>query len=174
MIIGNYLCELFEGLTIDVNGKTIAVKSTFDDQFALEKFIKEFDARSLEKFPLVFCMTAKTTGEKTLRSKRQIVIMTNTNPDWLSKDRNANTFVKVIHPIYQKIIPIIESSPKISIIGDRKTRIEFTDKTNYGILKGSISKKNTDSESIVTDYIDARIIELELEYHCCCSENLIH
>lgn len=174
MIIGNYLCSLFDGLTLIVNNNEVPIISTFDDQFALEKFMNALDVESLPKFPLIFCVTTKVTGSRN-RTKRQIIIMTNTNPDWLSKDRTANTFTKVIHPIYQKIIPIIEQAERIQLIGLPNERIEYIDKTNYGIVKGAISKKNTDSESIVTDYVDARIIDLEFEYtdKDCCHECVI-
>lgn len=163
MIIGNELCAALEGLTINVDGRNIEVKSTFDDQYALEKFIKRCDESEIDKFPLVFCTTTKTTGEKVLTSTRQIVIMTLTNPDWLSKQRTASTFTKVIHPIFKKVIPLIDRSKNLKIMGDRKTRINFTDKTNYGVIKGEISKKIS-SQSAVSDYIDARIIDLTIQF----------
>ncbi|MGB0896886.1 MAG: hypothetical protein ACPGRW_06160 [Flavobacteriaceae bacterium] len=167
MIIGNELAKLVEGMTIDVDGNTVGIKHTFDDQYALEKFIKELDSRSLAKFPMIFFVTSKVTGERLLSSKREIVIMTNTNPDWLSKDRTANTYTKVIQPIYEKLIPLIDKARPFKIKGDRQKRIEFIDKTNYGIVNGGISKA-TSKASVVTDYVDARTITLELEYNINC------
>ena len=163
MIIGNALSTALDGFTIDVNGQTISVKNTFDDQYALEKFIQAYDKQRLEKFPLIFCVTSKVTGETVLQSKRTIVIMAKTDPNWLSKDRTANTFTKVIHPIFKKLIPIIENTKGFKIIGEKENRIDFTDKSNYGVTDGSIGKK-TSKQSVVTDYIDARIIELTLTY----------
>lgn len=167
MIIGNKICELAEGMTIDVDGNTIEVKNTFGDQEALDKFIKEFDKRSLDKFPLIFVLIAKTIGEKMYSSKRQIVIMASTNANWLSKDRTANRFVKVIDPIYKKLIPIIDKDKQLKIVGDFKTRVEYTDKPNYGVSDSGISKKKS-KESTITDYIDARLIDLEIEYRPNC------
>lgn len=171
MIIANALSNALEGFTVSVEGKEIDVKNTFDDQQALEKFIKAYDKQGLEKFPLIFCVTSKTTGEDKLQSKRKIVIMTKTDPSWLSKDRTANTFVKVIHPIFKKLIPMIEEIKGLEIIGDRENRVEFTDKTNYGVSNGVIGKQSS-KESVVTDFIDARVVELTLRYNEneCCSE----
>lgn len=165
MIIGNALANLVDGMTLDVDGKTINIKNSFDDQEALDKFIKELNKRSLKKFPLIFFVTSKTTdkGENMYSSNRQIVIMTNTNPNWLSKDRTSKTYTKVIHPIYKQLIELIETSKSFKILGDRKTNKEFTDRSNYGIVDGRISKTKS-KKSVVTDYVDARIIELEIEY----------
>ena len=87
--------------------------------------------------------------------------MTNTNPDYLSKDRTVNVFERVIEPIFKKLIPILDRSSKIKIIGNPKTRIEQVDKTNFGVINGNI-EKTTQSE--VTEYIDAKEITLEIEF----------
>ena len=83
MIIGKYLGELLEGFCIDIDGSKIPVNYHFDDDFALQRFITRLDAESLQKFPMVFCVTGPTTGKR-FRGKRRIIIMTNTNPDHLS------------------------------------------------------------------------------------------
>jgi len=177
MIIGNAFSEAFNDFTIEVNGQTIEVKNTFDDQYALDKFIAAYDEHGLEKFPLVFCVTGNVEpkGRTKTQSKRQIVIMAKTRPEWLSKDRNANTYTKVIEPIYNQLIPIINKSSNLKVIGDRKVPKNFIDRTNYGASQGKIGQK-VSKESVVTEYIDARIVELTLEYNpnkCNCTECII-
>lgn len=162
MILGSRICALIDGMTINIGSRNIEVKNNHGQQDALDKFIAECDARSVQKFPLVFYVTNKITD---LRDRKQcratIVIMTNTNPDWLSKSRTAETFEKVIQPIYDKLIPILEKEFLI-VDGD----LDYLDKDNYGIIEGGISN-TTSKKSIVTDYIDARIINLTLQFDEC-------
>lgn len=174
MIIGNELCRAFEGLTINVDGVEVAVKSTFDDQYALEKFIKAYDKQGLDKFPLIFCVTGKNTGERPMKSKRKLIIMTKTDPNWLSKDRNYNTFEKVIQPIYNALIPLIESNKYLSVARSSKKRVEFTDTSNYGVTDGRVNKKGTADKSIILEYIDARIMELEIKYDDRCGVEYVN
>ena len=162
MILGSRICALIDGMTIKVDGKDVYVKNNHGQQDALDKFIARCDANSVSKFPLVFYVTNKVTD---LRDRKQcrtsIVIMTNTNPDWLSKSRTAETFEKVIQPIYDKLIPVLE---KRFLIVDND--LDYLDKDNYGIIEGGISSKKS-KQSVVTDYIDARIINLTLQFDEC-------
>lgn len=162
MILGSKICNLINGMTIDVDGMPVTVRNNHGQQDALDKFIAESDKLSSGKFPLIFYVTNKV---KDLRTRKQcstsIVIMTNTNPDWLSKKRTSETFTKVINPIYEKLIPIIESN---FLIVDYE--LDYIDKDNYGIIDGNISKQ-TSNKSVATDYIDARIINLTLQFDEC-------
>ena len=162
MILGSRICALIDGMTINTGSYEVDVKNNHGQQDALDKFIAECDARSVQKFPLVFYVTNKITD---LRDRKQcrtsIVIMTNTNPDWLSKSRTAETFEKVIQPIYDKLIPILE---KHFLIVDNE--LDYLDKDNYGIIEGGLASK-TSKQSIITDYIDARIINLTLQFDEC-------
>ena len=174
MIISSEICKLVDGMTITVtdsngNPKTIAVQNNMDDQEALEKFIQALDERSLDKFPMIFVVNGKNTGESTHESKRQIVIMAETNPDLLSKARNAETYVKVIHPIFEKLISAIDRSKTLTIVGDRKKRVEFVDRSNYGVVNGSLSKKKS-NKSTVSEFVDARIVEMTIRYNASCKK----
>lgn len=162
MIIGNRLCKLLDGMTIEIDGISIPVMNNHGDQDALDKFIAECDKQRAKKFPLIFYVTNKVQDLRTRRTSRtNIVIMTNTNPDWLSKARTLNTFEKVIEPIYKKLIPIIEKDFQIV-----DNNIELEDKANYGMVDGGIAKTKS-KQSVITDYIDARIINLTLLYQDC-------
>ncbi len=159
MIIGNRLCKALDGMTIDVDGKTVSVQNNHHDQDALDKFISECDRQGAKKFPLIFVVSNRVQDLRSRRqSTRSIVIMTNTNPDWLSKARTINTFENIIEPIYNKLIPIVERNFQIV-----NNNLDYVDRANFGIVNGEISKVKSD-KSAVTDYIDARIINLTLQY----------
>jgi hypothetical protein len=52
----------------------------------------------------------------------------------------------------------------LKIIGDRRTAITYDDISNYGLSTGDLGSKKSD-KSIITDYIDARVINVTLEYY---------
>lgn len=165
MIIGNKICKSIDGMTLNVDGRIVNVMNNHGQQDALDKFIAESTKLKADKFPLVFYVTNKVKDLRTRKQcKTSIVIMTNTNPDWLSKARTVNSFEKVIEPIYNKLIPIIERNFQIV-----DNEIEFQDKDNYGIIDGNISKtlRKASNKSTVPEYIDARIINLTLQYDEC-------
>lgn len=164
MIIGKELGKELEGFTITVNGNSLSVQNNYGKQDALDKFIAECDKVKAQKFPLIFYVTnpVNDLGNR-YECATSIVIMTNTNHTWLSKKRTSETFDKIIHPIYKALIPRIQHSKKLSLTGNRDTRLSFEDFANYGIVKGEIGQKKS-TESVVSDYIDARIINLTIQY----------
>jgi dTDP-D-glucose 4,6-dehydratase len=164
MIIGKALGNVLEGFTIDVNNKTVNVQNNYGKQDALDKFIAECDKKKVSKFPLIFYVTGKVKdlGIR-LQCETNIVIMTNTNSSWLSKKRTSETFDKIIHPAYEALIKKIQFSDKLLLRGNRDTRLTYDDAANYGIVKGDIGQKKS-SKSVVSDFIDARIVKLTIEY----------
>ena len=166
MTIGKAVSNVLEGLSITVQGAEIPVQNNYGKQDALDKFIAECDKRGAKKFPLVFYVTNKVvdSGLK-LSCDTSIVIMTNTNNNWLSKKRTSETFEKIINPIYDKVIKRIERSQDLEIYG-RRTLLSYEDVSNYGIVNGSIGEKKSEN-SVVSDFIDARLIKLNIEYSKC-------
>ena len=164
MILGKALGDILEEFSISVNGTVLKVQYNYGKQDALDKFIAECDRVKAKKFPLIFYVTNTVNDLETdLRCTTNIVIMTNTNNNWLSKKRTSETFDKIIHPIYKKLIPMIESHKDFKIIGQFSTRLTYDDIANYGIVKGEIGQKKS-SKSVASDFIDARKINLTLEY----------
>lgn len=164
MIIGKALGDVLDGFTIIVNGNTVSVKNNYGKQDALDKFITESDKKKVSKFPLVFYVTGnvKDLGTR-LQCDTNIVIMTNTNSNWLSKKRTSETFDKIINPIYDALLKKIQHSERLLLRGNRDTRLTYDDIANYGIVDGNIGQK-TSSESVVSDFIDARVIKVKIEY----------
>lgn len=168
MIIGKALSSVLDGTTITVNGNSVSVQNNYGKQDALDKFIAECDKKRAKKFPLIFYVTNKVNdlGSR-LQCDTNIVIMTNTDTSWLSKKRTSETFDKIIHPVYTTLIKAIDKAKTLKIVGDRKTRLTYEDIANYGIVKGEIGQKKSEN-SVVSDYIDARIVSLKIEYNNNC------
>ena len=163
MTIGKVLSDALEGLTIEVQGTEVSVQNNYGKQDALDKFIAECDKKGAKKFPLVFYVTDRVTdtGLK-LECDTSIVIMTNTDNNWLSKKRTSETFDKILSPIYEKVIKLIERSDDLGIY-NRRSLLSYEDVSNYGIVKGDIGQKKSGS-SVVSDFIDARVIKLKIEF----------
>lgn len=164
MIIGKALGDVLEGFAITVNGNSIPVKNNYGKQDALDKFIAESDRKKVSKFPLVFYVTNTVTdlGSR-LQCDTNIVIMTNTKTDWLSKKRTSETFDKIIDPIYNALLKKIQYSDKLLLRGNRDTRLTYDDIANYGIVDGNIGQEKSD-KSVATDFIDARVVKVKIEY----------
>jgi len=163
MIIGGEVCRIVEGMTIELNNNSISVQNNLGKQDALDKFISECDRLNAKKFPLIFYVTSKVQDDGLkLKCDTNIVIMTNTDMTWLSKKRKSETFDKIINPIYEKLIESINYSKYLSIVNLRD-QLFYEDIANYGIVKGEIGQKKS-SKSVASDFIDARKINLTLEY----------
>ena len=164
MIFGSALAEVFDGLTIAGNGNTYPIKNNYGKQEDLDRFIAISDQKRVSKFPLLFWVTSKVTDRgDCLRCTSNLVIMVNTQTEMLSKVRKIATFDTFITPLYDKIIPLIHKS-ELKVIGDRRTAITYEDVANYGLGSGSLGSKRSD-KSIITDFIDARVINLTLEFY---------
>jgi len=164
MIFGSALAEVFDGMTITGSGKNYTIQNNYGKQEDLDRFIAISDKKRAKKFPLMFWVTSTVTDRgNCLRCSSKLVIMVNTDVELLSKARKIATFDTFITPIYDKIIPLIHKS-KLKIIGARRTAITYDDISNYGLSTGDLGSKKSD-KSIITDYIDARVINVTLEYY---------
>jgi len=173
LIIAASLKTLFTGMTIDVDGKTYNVQTTGGNQDMLDKFIAECDRVSADKFPLIFYVTNPVKDYNGYKEcDTTIVILTNTNPNWLSGERTFQNFTKVIQPVYEKMVYELNKSPYIQEMTEsKKDRYEYTDIPNFGLLESTSSTAEKDfnkvgreksEKSVITDYVDARSIKLRI------------
>jgi hypothetical protein len=86
----------------------------------------------------------------------------NTQEELLYKDRADKTYIKYIEPIYQKVRQVLSTSREVFVLGELPDKYSYVDRPNFGISKGEVSSKKQ-SESVVTDYVDARIIEIDFK-----------
>ena len=107
------------------------------------------DNWKLKKYPAVFLFVPITEerDEFTSKMKLDIVIVTETRPEWKAADRDANVFVPKLLPIYDALIEQLSRSSELNFSGVH----EFTKHYFWG---SSQTDKN-----VANDYADA--IELK-------------
>lgn len=159
MIIGEALRNLFKDMVIDVDCNNVKVKYDHSNQDELQKFIKHIN----DNYPLIFYVTAKTDVDPHGRRyvNTQLIIMNLTNTEDLADNRTTGSFEKYIEPIYQECRKRIDESPYVSLLGDKDKKFSYLDVPNYGISEGKVGSKKS-SQSVVTDHVDARIIDISL------------
>lgn len=171
MIIGRAFCKVIDGLTISVDGSDVVVKTDMGNQDALDKFIALGDkVVGFKKYPLIFYVTKPVSedrnGWQTVNT--DVIIMKNTDKDLLYKDRSDKTYATYIDPIYQKLKYTLTVNPYIQVIADTLSKkFTYTDVPNFGITKSEVGSKKS-SKSVVTDYVDARIINLKFRIKTKC------
>lgn len=170
MIVERALCSVLDGLTISVDGSDVVVQNNMGNQDALDKFIALSDKRGERKYPLVFVGLGDVykdyNGYKYSRSK--LYILMNTQEELLYKDRADKTYIKYIEPIYQKLVYTLrKSNGYLFVLGDNPDKYSYVDRPNFGIVKGDVGSIKQ-GESVATDYVDARIIDLELKLKTDC------
>jgi len=170
MIVGRALGYLFDGMTIDVNGKTVTVQNNFGNQDSLDKFIAESNKRNSIKFPLIFYVTAPTSyvnGKSFVNS--ELVIMMNTKEYFLHKERTDKTYVDYIDPVYKKVVNTLNRSPYVtSLFKNKMEKYSYVDFPNWGIHQDRQNPHKINDESIITDYVDARKVNLNIKINTNC------
>ena len=170
MIVGRALGVLFDGMTINVNNSDVTVQNNYGNQDALDKFIAESNKRNARKYPLIFYITAPTqylNGYSYVNS--HLVIMMNTKEEFLYKERTDRTYVNYIDPIYHKVVKTLNHSPYvISLAPSKREKFNYTDFPNWGIHKDRQNPHKINDESIITDYVDARKVTLNIKIDTNC------
>lgn len=170
MIIGRAICKILDGLTISVDGSDIVVQNNMGNQDALDKFIAKSDEKKSRKFPLNFYVI-NTVNEESNGWKyceTDLIIMMNTKEDLLYKERADRTYIKYIEPIYQALKRLLNKNQNIEVIASRTgKKYPYTDVPNFGLTESNVGNKKSE-ESVITDYVDARIIKLNFRIKTNC------
>jgi hypothetical protein len=170
MIIGYHLNNLFNGLV--VNGQ--AVKYTYGNKDALDKFIALSDKRQAQKYPLIFYVVNPVREYNGIKyCETDIVIMNNSNISQLSNARTEDSFIAYIEPTYQELVKVLKSNNLDE--SDRKDKFSYVDIPNYGITAkegyandNNRMPKSKSTKSIITDHVDARIVKVKLKININC------
>ena len=93
--------------------------------------------------------------------------MMNTKPELLYKQRTDLTYITYIEPIYKELRKVINQNPFITLLDENINKFSYTDVPNFGIVKGNVGDKKS-SKSVVTDYVDARIIDFNFKIKTNC------
>ena len=163
MIIGEALRRLFAGMTITVDNVVKNVRYDHGNQDELDKFIRESDKQNVTKYPLVFYVTDKVKIEPSQWRlvNTKLIIMMGTREPYLSQFRTEESYVKHIEPIYTECRQRINQNGFISLLGEKEDKFAYIDRPNYGITEGKVGSEKQ-KKSVVTDYVDARIIDLNI------------
>lgn len=168
MIIGRALGAVLEGETFTINSKEETLKFNYGNQDALDKFIAQSNKAGAKKYPLAFYVVnpvKEFNGWKYCDS--DLIIMMNTKEEFLYKERTDKVYTAYIEPIYQRIKSVLTTHPFIQILDSNENKFSYTDFPNYGIVKGDVGSGKS-KKSVVTDYVDARIIKIKLRIKTNC------
>lgn len=172
MIIGRAIGRLLDGETFKANNSEcseIAIKYNYGNQDALDKFIAQSNKVQATKYPLVFYVINSVKdldGWKYCNT--DLIIMMNTKEELLYKNRTDKTYIPYIEPLYNKLKTLLIKEPYFQILESSKLdRLSYSDVPNFGIVKGSVGN-NKSKESVVTDYVDARVIKINFRIKTNC------
>lgn len=166
MIIGRALGRLIDANPIVIENRTC--KYNYGNQDALDKFIAESDRKEESKYPLIFYVTKSVMDLNGWKyCDTDIILMVNTKEEYLYKRRTDLTYVTYIEPMYQQLRTIIDQNPFVTLLGDKKSKFSYTDVPNFGMTRSNVGEKKS-SKSVVTDYVDARIIKVNLKIKTNC------
>lgn len=169
MIIGRAIGRLMVGQTISVDGSDVDLQYNYGNQDALDKFIAQSNKAKARKYPLVFYVinpVKDLNGWKYCNT--DIIIMMNTKEEFLYKERTDKTYIKYIEPAYQKIRTLLSNNPYFQTLEPRKEdKFSYTDVPNFGITQSKVADSKS-SKSVVTDYVDARIIKINFRIKTNC------
>lgn len=174
MIIGRALGFVFDGLTIEAPSGTLVVANNMGNQDALNKYIAKSDRDESRKFPLIFYVTGHVKKLGNYRyCDTDLIIMMNTKEHLLYKDRSDKTYRDYIEPIYEKVKQTLQRNIFITDLSEKIDRYEFDDVPNYGIRNEESNKSSKpaaviQNKSVITDYVDARIVKLRIKINTNC------
>lgn len=170
MIVGRAVCKLLDNMTITVGSDNVIVKNNMGNQDALDKFIALSDKKGVSKYPLVFYVINNVNQDDGTWKycDTNLIIMMNTDSNLLYKDRADKTYIPYIEPIYNKIKSVFSNSPYIQVFADLDSKkYPYDDIPNFGITKNEVGS-GTSKKSVVTDYVDARVIKLKFRINTNC------
>lgn len=163
-----YIVKMFEYIVLDVQSKTgIQVHYEHGTRQNIDQALISFDksGNSQYKFPLIGLIQPFT--EKASKVQRvesdidfKIVIATRTDPNYTPDQREANSFVPVLRPLFRQLLESIKRSGYFTVTANDKLSLSHTDLYEWG----------EKSSQVFCDYVDAILIDnLQLsikEFNC--------
>lgn len=168
MIIGRALGKILEGETFNINGNTETLKYNYGNQDALDKFIAQSNKSGAKKYPLLFYVVnpvKEFDGYKYCNT--DLIIMMNTKEQLLYKERTDKVYIPYIEPIYQRVVSVLSKNVFFQLLDEKENKFSYTDVPNFGITRGDVGSGKS-KQSVVTDYVDARIIKINFRIKTNC------
>ncbi len=192
MIIGEAFKRLFDGLEVDtyfydVNDVKQTVKQKiqfhYGDHKELIKWSVEMNDLSAVKYPLLWYVTSPYQDEENSfkRCKSRFIILFSFRDmeqySWFNHVKSKKTYDAVIEPVWNSVKTLLSSKPEaLQVLGNRNKRYIIKDEPNYGVTTDGVRTSQSDftttntkgDESIVLDWVDGRIIELDFRINTNC------
>lgn len=174
MIIAKALEEVLKDILIQYQYNFEFVEAVsqfhFGSQLELNKWIIDKNNRQLKKYPLIWYVLEKSNDVKGMQGYKEtyarLILFQATDKFWFNDQRTAETYLKVLEPLFEKIKERLLSNPYISIITENGYKqFEDLDFPNYGTEQEFNGSKG---EKITLDPVDAKVIEFHLRInpHC--------
>lgn len=172
MNIGEAFSRVFDGLTVDltVDGEAVndwPVKYHYGDQKELVKWI--LDKGNESKYPLIWYVIAPYQElHGVYYTESSLIILQNTLVDWFNDERFVKSYTEIIEPVWQVVKDRIETNRYIHVEGQTlRDKYDLKDEPNYGVPTDDVRLRQNDfttkstkgDESILPDYVDAKIIK---------------
>jgi hypothetical protein len=174
MIIATALGEVFNGTTITYNSVGQSVNYHYGDQKELLAWINLKTKANARKYPLVwYILNSFTEHQGWYETDCTLVILQNTKSEWFNPTRQAESYTKIIDPVWNKIRNALLTNNNVQVMGDLPKRFDLLDKPNYGIDGNSqnLETANGKGKSVVTDIVDGRVIRFRLRIKAQCLIN---
>lgn len=182
MIVGDALKSILDGVLIDVIGdnNTViqrALNFHYGDQKELNKWITLKNSSKLPKYPLTWYVIAPyTESNGWIDVESKLIILTNTQPEWLNTQRKVKTYTNIIEPTWVKVKELLTSNPYIEVLGNKPDKFLIKDEPNFGIDTNDIrlsqndftSTKKVGEKGITLDVVDGRIIRFRMRIKADC------
>lgn len=106
------------------------------------------------KFPLIalFCPVKEKRDSRNYysRSKISLVIACSTTKDWSNEEREVNSFINILRPIYNRLLDVLQQDGRLDWGPDEIVKHDYSENYSYGRY-GAM----TDTGQEVSDPIDA-------------------
>lgn len=171
MIIATALGVLFNGLQITYKDAPQSVRYGYGDQKELNRWLN--DNRGKRKFPLIWYVLSPFTefdGWYETDATLYIFQQTDKKQDWDNPTRAAESYTKIIDPVWDKSKEALIKSQLTEIRGTMQDRFTIVDEPNFGIDRGGELRGANGSKTptVSTEITDARMITFRLRINAKC------
>lgn len=171
MIVASALKKVFEGLTYsDAN---IPIKFGYGDQKELNLWIADQNKKmNPSKYPLIwYVLNEYTEFQGWITTDVRLVLLSGTQTDKFNEWRNAESYVKVLNPVWAVVENVLSYNANIEIIGNREDRFKQLDEPNLGQESNTNDIKTSNSgkrENTLIDVVDCKVITFKMRINVNC------
>lgn len=171
MIVASALKKVFEGLTYSEDN--IPIKFGYGDQKELNLWIADQNKKiNPSKYPLVWCVLNEYTEfQGLITTDVRLVLLHGTQTDKFNEWRNAESYVKVLNPVWKVLENALSYNGNIEIKGSREDRFKQMDEPNLGQESNTNDIKTSNSgkrENTIIDVVDCKVVTFKMRINVNC------